>query len=127
MVPESELARAIKREIDSVFASGRDLVFDGQPWSPEGAKIMLDEGIFDRVEKILLLDVPREELLSRLASRHRADDRPEIWAQKIDMYENRIVAFLEPIKKSGIPVATVSGLGTPDEVTARLLAASNLT
>lgn len=121
MVPESELALAIKQEIDSVLASGKDLVFDGQPWSEEGAKIMLDVGIFDHVKKILLLDVPREELLKRLASRGRADDRPEVWAKKIDMYNDRIEEFLTPIRTAGIPVVKVSGLGTPEEVTARLL------
>ena len=120
MVPEPELALAIKREIDEVLASGRDLVFDGQPWSPEGAKIMLDAGIFDHVEGIILLDVPRGELLSRLAARGRADDRPEVWAKKIDMYKARIAAFLDPIRKAGIPIVEVSGLGTPPEVTARL-------
>lgn len=121
MVPESELARAIKQEIDAVRAAGRDLVFDGQPWSREGAEIMLKAGIFDNIEKIILLDVPKSELLSRLASRGRADDRPEVWEKKIDMYYSRIADFLEPLKAHGIEIVHVSGLGSPATVASRLL------
>lgn len=121
MVPEPELARAIKQEIDAVHASGRDLVFDGQPWSRKGTEIMLNLGIFDNIKAIFLLDVPREELLTRLASRGRSDDRLEIWEKKIDMYFTRITDFLVPLRSAELPLITVSGLGTPDEVSARLL------
>lgn len=123
MVPEPELAAAIKREIDAVRATDRDLVFDGQPWSREGAEIMLRTGIFDGIEAIFLLDVPREELLHRLSSRGRADDRAEVWAKKIDMYDARIADFLVPLCAANLPIVHVSGLGTPEEVSARLLAA----
>ena len=122
MVPESELADAIKYEIDDVISKGSDLVFDGQPWSREGAEIMLKKGIFDQIEKIILLDVPKEELLNRLSSRGRDDDRPEVWEKKIDMYNARITDFLEPLRLAGIDIVTVSGLGTIDEVAARILA-----
>ncbi|MBQ9017774.1 nucleoside monophosphate kinase [Candidatus Saccharibacteria bacterium] len=126
MVPEAELAAAIKQEIDAVRATGKDLVFDGQPWSSAGAEIMLRTGIFDNVESIVLLDVPRDELLSRLAVRGRADDRPEVWEKKIDMYDSRIADFLAPLRAAGIPIISVSGLGTPTEVSARLLATLGL-
>lgn len=121
MVPESELARAIKQEIDAVRAAGRDLVFDGQPWSREGAEIMLKAGIFDNIEKIVLLDVPKSELLNRLASRNRADDRPEVWEKKIDMYYARIDDFLRPLEERGIEIIHVDGLGSPATVASRLL------
>lgn len=123
MVPEPELAKAIKQEMDAVRAMGRDLVFDGQPWSSEGAEIMLKEGIMDDVEAIILLNVPRDELLSRLASRGRADDRREVWEKKIDMYTSRIDPFLAPFRAAGLPIYSVSGLGSPADVTTRILSA----
>lgn len=122
MVPEPELARAIKEEIDSVLSAGDDLILDGQPWSPEGARIALDLGIFDDLEAVIVLDVPTDELLDRLATRGREDDQSAVWNKKISMFDQRITPFLDVIEAAGYEIIYVDGTGTPDEVSDRILA-----
>jgi adenylate kinase len=50
---------------------------------------------------------------------HRADDREETVAKRLDEYEAMTAALLPHYEKLGL-LRRVDGVGTPDEVTARI-------
>jgi adenylate kinase len=53
----------------------------------------------------------------------RADDEPETVARRLELYRSETRPVVEHYRASG-QLAAVDGVGTPDEVTARLLAAA---
>jgi len=95
---------------------------------------------------VLQLDVPRSALEERLVHRrsdkrtgqiyhlvynppppgaeveHRADDRPEAVGKRLDAYETMTAALLPYYQAKGL-LRRVDGVGKPEEVTARVLAA----
>ena len=66
---------------------------------------------------------PREELVARLNGRataeHRADDTPEIIANRLEVYEEQTRPVIEYYEDRGL-VKRVSGVGSVKEITARL-------
>lgn len=56
---------------------------------------------------------------------HRADDRPEAVGKRLDAYEAMTAALLPFYERKGL-LRRVDGVGKPDEVTARVLAALKL-
>jgi adenylate kinase len=103
-----------------VVASG--FVLDGFPRTIDQA-----EGLFaalgdDGLHAVINLDVPLDEVTARMKARARADDTDEAIAQRLGLYEQETRPVLEWFEKQGLLV-TVDGLGTEEEVTARLFAA----
>ena len=98
------------------------------------------------IDAVLQLDVPRHLLEERLVNRrtdkltgqiyhlvysppppgadleHRADDRPEAVGKRLDAYEAMTAALL-PYYQAKRLLRRIDGVGKPEEVTARVLAA----
>jgi adenylate kinase len=76
----------------------------------------------------LELRVPEQELLRRLLGRYneipnpRADDRPEAVPKRLTTYRTETQPVLDFYRASG-RLRTIDGVGTPDEVFDRILAA----
>lgn len=102
---------------DDVKESG--FVLDGFPRTPAQAEALLamlgDEGL----HAVLNLDVPLEEVTARMKARAREDDTDEGIAKRLSLYEQETVPTIDWFGDRGLLV-TVDGLGTEDEVTARL-------
>jgi adenylate kinase len=71
------------------------------------------------LDAVLELQVPDEELFRRLAGRGRADDRPEVIRQRLVAYRNQTEPLLDYYGKRAL-VRTVDGLGTVEEIFARV-------
>jgi adenylate kinase len=146
----AEVARGthLGQEVGRIMAAG-DLVPDGLivdivrsrlPEAEEGVGVLLDgfprtvaqaraldtmlseEG--HRVDFVVALDVPEEELVDRLLHRAqvegRTDDNRESIAERMREYERLTAAVLEHYRKQGVPIIEVEGTGTPDEVFERI-------
>ncbi|ALX65587.1 adenylate kinase [Microbacterium sp. XT11] len=78
------------------------------------------------LDAVILLDVPREESISRLTLRAteqgRTDDTPEAIAHRLDIYEQETAPIIDVYDERGI-VDRVDGTGELDEITDRILAA----
>lgn len=89
----------------------------------------LDEFLAGRgeaLDAVIELAVPREESIERIALRAkeqgREDDTPDAIAKRLDIYERETAPILEVYGERGI-VDTIDGVGTLDEITARILVA----
>ena len=71
------------------------------------------------LDVVLELKVPDDELFTRLAKRGRADDNPETIKERIAVYNNQTSPLLDYYSKKGL-LTTIEGLGTIDEIFARI-------
>lgn len=71
---------------------------------------------------IVVLEVPREELLKRLAIRGRADDTPEAIDHRLTIYRQEMYPVLHYFTDQGVPVVHLDGVGTVGEVHDRIVA-----
>ena len=74
------------------------------------------------VERAIDLDVPDEVVTQRMLDRGRADDTPEAIARRLELYEAETAPLRKLFADRGVLV-TVDGLGTPEQVHGRIVAA----
>ncbi|WP_437952158.1 adenylate kinase [Sorangium sp. So ce296] len=144
---EAVIGLIARRTVDSDCSNG--FLLDGFPRTVPQATA-LDELLASqggkRIDAVLQLDVPRPLLEERLIHRrtdkrsgqiyhlvynppppgaeleHRADDRPEAVAKRLDAYEAMTAALL-PFYEQKQLLHRVDGVGKPEEVTHRVLSA----
>jgi adenylate kinase len=71
---------------------------------------------------VVVLEVPREELLKRLAIRGRIDDTPEAIDQRLAIYRQEMYPILGLFSDQHIPVVHIDGVGTVGEIHDRVYA-----
>jgi len=147
LVPDEAAIKLIDNRIDAEDCKPGFLL-DGFPRTVPQAEA-LGELLLKRgrtVDRVIQLDVDRTLLEERLIHRrtdkgtghiyhliynppppgaeleHRADDRPEAVGKRLDAYEAMTAALLPYYDGKGL-LRRVDGVGKPDEVTARVLAA----
>jgi adenylate kinase len=87
-----------------------------------GQATVLDEYLRDQhapLSAAISLSVDREEIVRRLAGRNRDDDKPEVIRERLMGYE-RDTAPLLSFYEAHNALNIIDGMGTPDEVTARI-------
>lgn len=147
LVPDEKVIGLIDARIDETDCKPGFLL-DGFPRTVPQAEAL--DGLLNKrrlaVDHVVQLDVPRSLLEERLVHRrtdkrtgqiyhlvysppppgaeleHRADDRPEAVAKRLDAYEAMTAALLPFYQGKGL-LRRVDGVGKPEEVTARVLAA----
>ncbi|MFN5480484.1 MAG: adenylate kinase [Chitinophagaceae bacterium] len=111
--------------VDNVIANNPDVygfLFDGFPRTKAQAEA-LDELLLTHEEKInlmLALDVPEEELIARMMNRAKTSGRtddadPEIQKKRINVYKNETLAVASYYNQFG-KVTTINGQGSIDEI-----------
>jgi adenylate kinase len=123
-VPDEVTVGMVRERLGAISPATR-VLFDGFPRTVAQAEALdrLLEELGRRVDAVLLLDAPREELLARLSSRAiteaRTDDTPEVIAKRLDVYHGETSPVIAYYDDRGL-VKRVNGVGTVDEVTRRL-------
>jgi adenylate kinase len=127
-VPDDVTVGMVKQFIDGL-AEGKRIMFDGFPRTVAQAEA-LDALLRERqrrVGRVVLLDVPRDEIVRRILARSRAegraDDTPEVIARRFDVYEAQTKPVVDFYERKGL-VRRVDGVGSIDEITARLTEAA---
>ena len=105
---------------DDIVASG--VLLDGFPRTPAQAEALVTILGSRSIDAAINLEVPIEEVTDRILARGRDDDTPEAIAQRLELYESQTRPLLEWFDQHGLLVV-VDGLGTEDEVFARVRAA----
>ena len=120
LVPDEVIIAIIKERIAQPD-SDRGFLFDGFPrtvvQAEELDKALAAQGT--KLDVVLELQVPEEILFDRLASRGRADDKPEVIRQRLVSYHEQTAPLVDYYGKAGILVS-IDGTGTIDEVFVRV-------
>jgi adenylate kinase len=127
-VPDDVTIDMVREFIDTL-PKGARVMFDGFPRTVAQAEAL--EALFAErgrsIGGVLLIDVPRDELVRRILARSRsegrADDTPEVIARRFDVYSEQTQPVVEHYERLG-RVRKVNGLGSVDEVTERLVEAA---
>ena len=80
----------------------RGYVLDGFPRSMEQVKEMEERNI--GYDHVVYLDVAEDEVIRRLMSRGRADDKPDIIKQRLKVYEKETVPIIDYFKDNMITI-----------------------
>jgi adenylate kinase len=99
-------------------------LLDGFPRTVEQAEnleqMLAKQG--SAIDVAVNLDVAEGELLTRLASRGRTDDAEEVVRERLRHYDNLTKPLVDHYRRRGV-LREVDGLGTPDAVFERIMAA----
>jgi adenylate kinase len=71
---------------------------------------------------VVVLEVPREELLKRLAIRGRVDDTPGAIDERLSIYRQEIYPILGLLTEQSIPVVHIDGVGSVGQIHDRVVA-----
>lgn len=120
LIPDELMVDILANVFDN-FKSGEGVIFDGFPRTiPQAGalkKMLQERG--QGVTVMLDLDVPEDELMTRLANRGkvsgRADDNEETIKKRLDVYHNQTAPLKEYYKREG-SYTHINGLGELDRI-----------
>lgn len=122
LVPDDLILALIREEL------AERVILDGFPRTLPQAEA-LDELLQQtgmRLLGVVLVEVPEEELIRRMLKRAelegRADDNEETIRRRLEVYREKTEPLVRYYEERGV-LRRVDGLGTPDEVYARIRAA----
>lgn len=121
LVPDEEVIKLMGVQIDRAEDEGFEVILDGYPRDVAQAEYIV-EHYQGKIDGAIILEVPKEELLKRLALRGRDDDKEmESIERRFEVFEQNIRPILTLFEQAGIRVERVDGTGKIEEVTARLV------
>lgn len=127
LVPDALIIDILASVLDS-FTESKGVIFDGFPRTiaqAEALKVMLQER-GQEVSVMLDLEVPEEELMTRLIKRGeisgRADDNEETIKKRLSVYHSQTSPLIEWYKTEG-KYQHINGLGTMEGIFAEIAAA----
>ena len=98
------------------------VILDGFPRELPQAQWLIDSQTDHgrEIGLVVVLEVPREELLKRLAIRGRVDDTPEAIDQRLAIYRQEMYPILSLFSDKTIPVVHIDGVGPVGEIHDRI-------
>ncbi len=125
LVPDDLVVRMIESRLDQPDAAG-GVLLDGFPRTVPQA-VALDAMLAarnDRVAWVVSLEVPDDELKTRILKRAttegRSDDTAEGLAQRLIVYRQDTAPVLEHYRDAGTRIAAINGVGDIDAITERI-------
>jgi adenylate kinase len=125
LVPDALMVRVIESRLRQ--ADGRaGVLLDGFPRTLLQAQEFSDmlRRTGRRVDLLVVLDVPEDELrrriLRRAAEEGRADDTPETQRTRLEVYLNETTPVLSYYQAQGVNTQRIDGVGDVDEVRERI-------
>jgi len=127
LVPDELTCELVRDRLSQADAAGGFLL-DGFPRNraqvDDLAGFLASRG--EALDAVIELSVPREESIGRLRQRAidqgRTDDTEEVIANRLAIYERETAPILDVYRSRGL-VVPIDGVGTLDEVTARIFEA----
>ncbi len=121
LVPDSLIVDMLAGVYDSFGDSHKGVIFDGFPRTVPQAvalkKMLADRG--HKVAAMIELDVPEDELMTRLIKRGeesgRSDDNAETIKKRLDVYHSQTAPLIEWYENDGIR-HQINGLGELDRI-----------
>lgn len=73
------------------------------------------------IDLVIVLEVPKSELLKRLEVRGRVDDTPEAIDERLKVYRTEVYPILSYFTEQGINITHIDGTGTVGQVHDRIM------
>lgn len=121
LIPDELMVSILASVYDSFGREHKGVIFDGFPRTipqAEALKVMLQER-GHKIAAMIELDVPEDELMTRLIKRGqesgRSDDNAETIKKRLDVYHNQTSPLIAWYEKEGIH-NHIDGLGQLDRI-----------
>jgi adenylate kinase len=121
LIPDDLMVSILAKVYDGFGRGHKGVIFDGFPRTisqAEALKKMLDER-GDKIAAMIELDVPENELMTRLIKRGqmsgRADDNEETIKKRLVVYHSQTQPLIEWYKQEGLH-HHINGLGTLERI-----------
>lgn len=123
LVPHESITRIMG---EAILKAGniQQIILDGFPREMTQAQWLVESQPQHgrSIGLVVVLEVPREELLKRLEIRGRADDTPEAIDQRLNIYRKEMYPILSLVTEQHIPVVHIDGVGSVGEIHDRIFA-----
>lgn len=98
------------------------VILDGYPRALAQAKWLLETQPEHEhsIDLVVILEVPKAEILRRLKIRGRADDTPEAIEERLRIYRSEIYPILDYFNDQHIMISHIDGTGTVGQVHDRI-------
>lgn len=111
--------------ISSALKRSKDIdhvILDGFPRKLEQAQWLVDtQPEHERsISLIIILEVPKDELVRRLKLRGRADDEEQVIAERLQIYREEIYPILTYLTEQRVHIAHIDGNGLVGQVHDRI-------
>lgn len=109
---------ALKRSINI-----KRLILDGFPREMSQAKWLVEQKSHRGrdIDLVVVLEVPKSELLQRLEVRGRVDDTPDAIDERLKIYRTEIYPILTYFTETNINIVHIDGVGTVGQVHDRIM------
>jgi adenylate kinase len=99
------------------------VILDGYPRQLSQAKWLIQsQPEHERsIQLVIVLEVPRSELLKRIEVRGRIDDTPDAVDERLRIYRTEIYPILTYLTEQGVNVAHIDGTGSVGQVHDRIM------
>lgn len=121
LVDENRINEILKQAL----LGAKDLdhvILDGYPRQLTQAKWLIDTQPEHEhsIDLVIILEVPKAEILRRLKIRGRADDTPEAIEERLRIYRSEIYPILDYFNDQHITITHIDGTGTIGQVHDRI-------
>ncbi len=121
LIPDEDVIALMDKQIQKSEDEGFDVILDGYPRDKVQAEYIMNT-MADKIDGAIILEVPKDELYERLALRGRDDDKEKASInRRFEIFEQNIYSILPLLEAKNIPIERIDGVGSIDEVTARLV------
>lgn len=99
------------------------VILDGYPREMSQAKWLIENKSHHGrdIKLVIVLEVPKSELLNRLEVRGRADDTPDAIDERLKIYRTEIYPILTYLTEQNINIVHIDGVGTVGQVHDRIM------
>ncbi len=121
LISSEQTYKVLGEALDAV--RNQQIILDGFPRKKEQAEWLLEnqEKYDFTADLVVVIDVAKEEILKRLASRGRVDDNASVIEDRLAIYHSEVDPILQYLSDNNVPVVHVDGVGTPDEIHVRIM------
>ena len=112
------MSEAIKRSLNI-----NNVILDGYPREISQAKWLIENRSHHGrdIKLVVVLEVPKSELLKRLEVRGRADDTPEAIDERLKIYRTEMYPILSYLTEQNVNIVHIDGVGTVGQVHDRIM------
>ncbi len=99
-----------------------NIIVDGFPRTKQQAAWLADymQAMNEKIDVVIVLEVPEAEIMQRLEKRHRMEDTPETIAKRMAIYRQKMYPVLGLFAEDGVKIIHLDGTGTAGEVHDRI-------
>ncbi len=125
LVADEVIYRVFEEAVaDAVEKQYPNIIVDGFPRTKEQAEWL--EGYLrdnsQKIDLVVVLEVPESEIMQRLEKRGRMEDTPEVIARRMTIYRQKMYPVLGSFAEDEVKIIHLDGTGTVGEIHDRVFA-----